>query len=176
MISWGRDGEICFCYIGQFPLILSSLRFLNLWNWIFLREKRGQVWSDFIFLIYESSLSVGFHGVIFTRMNLRTYVRDKEGRRGVWFHSLDSTDLFAVLGARLLYGLNYRWAEICQSKMKNSISYQSCTRSLVEKIPAELHVELSNPTNEATIANEPIDQFLLERLQILGGTKMGRCY
>ena len=39
----------------------------------------------------------------FWEINLRTYVRDKRGNRGVWFYSLDSSDLFGVLGARLLY-------------------------------------------------------------------------
>ncbi len=99
----------------------------------------------------------------FHEVNLRTYVRDKHGRSGVWFHSLDSTDLFAVLGARVLYGLNYRWAGISQSKEENSISYKSCTRNFDEKIPAEINAELKNPKNQATIASEPIDQFLLER-------------
>lgn len=99
----------------------------------------------------------------FHEVNLRTYVRDKHGRSGVWFHSLDSTDLFAVLGARVLYGLNYRWAGIYQSKEENSIGYESCTRNFVEKIPAEINADLENPKNQAAIASEPIDQFLLER-------------
>ena len=48
----------------------------------------------------------------FWEINLRTYVRDKEGNRGVWFYSLDSSDLFGVIGARLLYGLRYNFARI----------------------------------------------------------------
>ena len=46
--------------------------------------------------------------------------------------------------------------------MKNSISYNLVRVVWLKKYLLK-HVELSNPTNEATIANEPIDQFLLER-------------
>jgi uncharacterized protein YqjF (DUF2071 family) len=48
----------------------------------------------------------------FWEINLRTYVLDKVGNRGVWFYSLDSSDLFGVFGARLLYGLRYNFARI----------------------------------------------------------------
>ena len=41
----------------------------------------------------------------FWEINLRTYVKDRNGKKGVWFYSLDSSDLLAVTGARLLYGL-----------------------------------------------------------------------
>ena len=48
----------------------------------------------------------------FDEVNLRTYVKRADGKRGVWFYSLDSTDIFAVFGARILYGLDYRSAHI----------------------------------------------------------------
>ena len=61
----------------------------------------------------------------FWEVNLRTYVRDRDGRKGVWFHSLDSSDPLAVLGARTLYGLSYHWARIRGSQMDRSIAYDS---------------------------------------------------
>ena len=48
----------------------------------------------------------------FWEINLRTYVCDQEGNKGVWFYSLDSSDLWGVWGARLLYGLRYNFARI----------------------------------------------------------------
>jgi len=48
----------------------------------------------------------------FWEINLRTYVCDQEGNKGVWFYSLDSSDLWGVWGARLLYGLRYNFAQI----------------------------------------------------------------
>ena len=65
----------------------------------------------------------------FSELNLRTYVRDQAGRRGVWFYSLDSSDLLAVAGARLLYGLNYRYASIDHNQKNDFIEYTSETKS-----------------------------------------------
>jgi uncharacterized protein YqjF (DUF2071 family) len=45
-------------------------------------------------------------------MNVRTYVRGPDGQRGIWFFSLEADRLAAVLGARLFYGLPYRWAQM----------------------------------------------------------------
>ena len=46
----------------------------------------------------------------FPEMNVRTYVRTSDGQRGIWFFSLEADRLAAVAGARLTYGLPYRWA------------------------------------------------------------------
>jgi uncharacterized protein YqjF (DUF2071 family) len=70
----------------------------------------GQAWASVVgFRLTNLRLS-GLQAIPwsdFLEVNLRTYVRDREGRRGVWFHSLDSSDLPAALGARALYGLSY---------------------------------------------------------------------
>ena len=46
----------------------------------------------------------------FNETNVRTYVLDRYGRRGVWFFSLDAARLAAVVGARIGYALPYYWA------------------------------------------------------------------
>ena len=49
----------------------------------------------------------------FPDLNLRTYVRDKyTGQRGVYFFSLDASNLLAVAAARLFFQLPYYWAEM----------------------------------------------------------------
>jgi len=48
----------------------------------------------------------------FPEMNVRTYVCGPDGERGIWFFSLEADRLAAVAGARLLYGLPYRWASM----------------------------------------------------------------
>jgi len=48
----------------------------------------------------------------FPEMNVRTYVRGPDGERGIWFFSLEADRLAAVAGARLSYGLPYRWANM----------------------------------------------------------------
>ncbi|NRQ35317.1 DUF2071 domain-containing protein [Nonomuraea sp. NN258] len=46
----------------------------------------------------------------FPETNLRTYVRDAEGRPGVWFLSLDAGRLPAAIAGRGGYGLPYYWS------------------------------------------------------------------
>ncbi|HUX43569.1 MAG TPA: DUF2071 domain-containing protein [Terracidiphilus sp.] len=49
----------------------------------------------------------------FPELNLRTYVRDaRNGTRGVYFFSLDASNLLAVAVARTLFHLPYYWAEM----------------------------------------------------------------
>jgi uncharacterized protein len=49
----------------------------------------------------------------FPELNLRTYVRDQSTRtRGVYFFSLDASNLLAVVAARTFYNLPYYWAEM----------------------------------------------------------------
>lgn len=43
----------------------------------------------------------------FLELNLRTYVKDKAGRKGVWFFSLDANQALAVFIARKLFSLPY---------------------------------------------------------------------
>lgn len=47
----------------------------------------------------------------FAELNVRTYVT-ADGKPGVFFFSLDATNLAAVLGARLMFKLPYDWADI----------------------------------------------------------------
>ncbi len=42
--------------------------------------------------------------------NVRTYIIDPRGRRGVWFLSLDVPRLVPALVARATYGLPYSWS------------------------------------------------------------------
>lgn len=48
----------------------------------------------------------------FPETNVRTYVRDANGRPGVWFCSLEAGGLAATVTARFTYGLPYFWAEM----------------------------------------------------------------
>lgn len=48
----------------------------------------------------------------FCETNVRTYVRDRQGRAGVWFLSLDAARLGAVCVARATYRLPYFWSSM----------------------------------------------------------------
>jgi uncharacterized protein len=61
----------------------------------------------------------------FPEMNVRTYVRGPDGERGIWFFSLEADRLTAVAGARLSYGLPYRWADMSIRCDSREIEYKS---------------------------------------------------
>ncbi len=48
----------------------------------------------------------------FPETNIRSYVVDEDGRRAVWFHSLDVSRLAPAVVARVTYGLPYCWASM----------------------------------------------------------------
>ena len=52
----------------------------------------------------------------FPELNVRTYVRHRGERPGVWFFSLDADQPLAVEGARRLFHLNYQWAEMSSTR------------------------------------------------------------
>lgn len=97
----------------------------------------------------------------FWEINLRTYVRDKQGNRGVWFYSLDSSDLLGVVGARLLYGLRYNFARIVRTggASDKKMIYQGQRGKIASsKIEAEWKDE-----KFVSSASGSLDHFLLER-------------
>ena len=100
----------------------------------------------------------------FSELNLRTYVRDQAGRRGVWFYSLDSSDLLAVAGARLLYGLNYRYASIDCNQKNDFVGYISETKSSRGGIKGSISSSCPAMRMEGEIAKAgTLNYFLLER-------------
>jgi uncharacterized protein len=64
----------------------------------------------------------------FCETNVRTYVRDREGRSGIWFCSLDAARLGAVAVARATYRLPYFWSSMRLAERGPEISYSSIRR------------------------------------------------
>jgi hypothetical protein len=64
----------------------------------------------------------------FPETNVRTYLRDPEGRPGVWFCSLDITRLLPALVARVSYRLPYCWAKMSIERDRDLITYTSRRR------------------------------------------------
>ncbi len=53
----------------------------------------------------------------FLETNVRLYSVDTTGRRGIVFCSLDADRLVVVLGARVIFGLPYRWAKSAHRRL-----------------------------------------------------------
>jgi uncharacterized protein YqjF (DUF2071 family) len=63
----------------------------------------------------------------FCETNVRTYARDRDGRTGIWFLSLDAARLGAVCVARTTYRLPYFWSSMQLTTQGSEVSY-SCRR------------------------------------------------
>jgi uncharacterized protein len=64
----------------------------------------------------------------FCETNVRTYVRDRHGRVGVWFFSLEAARLPAVVAARFTYHLPYFWASMRLSGTAERLRYTTRRR------------------------------------------------
>ncbi len=65
----------------------------------------------------------------FCETNVRTYVRDRDGRTGIWFFSLDAARAGAVAVARTTYRLPYFWSAMRLTADGPDMSYR-CHRRL----------------------------------------------
>lgn len=80
----------------------------------------------------------------FGEVNVRTYVRDAQGRRGIWFFSLDAARLPAVLAARAGFRLPYFWSDVHGKVTGNRIGYH-CRRRHTRPAGLDAEVELGAP-------------------------------
>jgi uncharacterized protein YqjF (DUF2071 family) len=64
----------------------------------------------------------------FCETNVRTYVRDRHGRAGVWFFSLEASRLPAVVAARVAYRLPYYWASMRLHASSERVAYTTRRR------------------------------------------------
>ncbi len=108
----------------------------------------------------------------FLELNVRTYVRDAEGRHGVWFYSLDCDQPLAVWTARTFFHLPYQHARMSAEVSGQSVDYH-CRR---RDAPANSRFTWS--LNSQTRHAEPgtLEFFLAERYLLLSQTPRGlRC-
>jgi len=94
----------------------------------------------------------------FHELNVRTYVH-LDGVPGVWFFSLDATNVLAVWAARLAYHLPYFSAEMSLQQEGNRIDYSS------KRIDAPAELQASWTIGESLPESEPesLPFFLTER-------------
>jgi hypothetical protein len=78
----------------------------------------------------------------FCETNVRTYVRDDHGRRGIWFFSLDAARLPAVITARAGYRLPYFWSRMRLLADCREVSY-TCQRLWPGPRPSASRVRIS---------------------------------
>ena len=106
----------------------------------------------------------------FPETNIRTYLVDPHGRRGVWFVSLDITRLIPTLVARVSYRLPYCWAAMSIDHQGDEWTYTSRRRWPRGEASSEMRIRVG----EAMAPDElsELDHFLTARWAL--GTRFGR--
>jgi uncharacterized protein YqjF (DUF2071 family) len=98
----------------------------------------------------------------FPETNVRTYVIDPEGARGVWFFSLDAARLLAVIGARTAYALPYFWAKMRVERRGGLVRYTS-ERRHGPRASSDIEVGIGEPVTSPS----ELEVFLTARFRLL---------
>jgi uncharacterized protein len=102
----------------------------------------------------------------FPETNLRTYVIDQNGKRGIYFFTLEADRLLAVIGARIFYHLPYHWSDMNVAKRSNIVTYSGKRKKVKYFIEIEVGEKIvGKKLNE-------FDHFLTARYRMY--TKVGR--
>lgn len=114
-------------------------------------------------------LSIGKRWLNFPETNVRTYVRGKSNKPGVWFFSLEASSLPAVVTARTGYQVPYFWADMsidCDTS-SNSIRYASSRRWPGPKgTTSTVEVAVGEGLDAAELSD--LDNFLTARWALYG--------
>ena len=97
----------------------------------------------------------------FLEVNLRTYVIGPDGQKGVWFYSLDSSDLLATWGARLLFGLPYYKSDISMFQETTRYVWESRRKTFGGSVSASISAQTT--FSDVSGCKNSLSDFLLER-------------
>ena len=103
------------------------------------------------------------HLSYFLEANVRTYVRDRHGRPGVWFYSLDCNRRLAVATARRFFSLPYFFARMrAQRTASGSLDYRVQRAAAA----AESRFVYRGAGEVRTAAPDSLEHFLAERYRL----------
>jgi uncharacterized protein len=98
----------------------------------------------------------------FYEVNLRTYVRYQGRDPGVWFFSLDASNMAAVIGARAGWQLPYYHSRAGETRRDGIIHYTS-ERLRPGPVPARLEVRYRTGEPLGTAVPGTLEHFFVER-------------
>jgi uncharacterized protein YqjF (DUF2071 family) len=100
----------------------------------------------------------------FPETNVRTYVRARDGSRGIWFFSLDAARLAAVLTARTTYRLPYFWSHMSIEHAASTVVYSCERRWPGPTATSKVAVEIGGPFDSSELIE--LDHFLTARWRL----------
>ena len=96
----------------------------------------------------------------FPETNVRTYVRGRDGRPGVWFDSLDVNRILPVVVARASYRLPYMWSKMSIERRGDRVTYIARRRW---PGPRGAYSALSIRRSEQLLEPSDLERFLTAR-------------
>tara|TARA_A100001015_G_scaffold292335_1_gene367565 strand:- start:425 stop:1147 length:723 start_codon:yes stop_codon:yes gene_type:complete len=110
----------------------------------------------------------------FVELNLRTYVRDRYDRSGVWFFSLDTQNVFGNWIAQRFFHLNYRFAQT-EFSSKSDKNYR-CLVKLKDPTFEQQTFEWQESSYAFMPSKEPdsLECFLTERYRLFSYDQRNR--
>ena len=108
----------------------------------------------------------------FPETNVRTYVRSRDGARGIWFFSLDAARLGAVVAARATYRIPYFWSKMSIERWDATIVYR-CRRRWPGPRGARSHVALDLAERFEAHELDELDHFLTARWSLYSAPMSG---
>ncbi len=112
----------------------------------------------------------------FPELNLRTYVRDQyTGTRGVYFFSLDASNLLGVAVARAFYHLPYYWAQMrLEQRSEREFSFYSRRHWSNRPVVFKARYRGLGPTRKlAESRSGTLEYFLTERYCLFTRSRAG---
>jgi uncharacterized protein YqjF (DUF2071 family) len=94
----------------------------------------------------------------FLETNVRLYSVDDTGRRGIVFLSLDTDRVLVVAGARVAFGLPYRWARMRHHATEGVHTYDAHLRRPGHRPRSHVAVRVGAPRRST-----PLDEFVSAR-------------
>jgi uncharacterized protein len=81
----------------------------------------------------------------YVELNVRTYVRDRGGRDGLWFLTLELNQPLVAAGLRTLLGVPYRWSDTSLTRDGAAVGYRARRHRPHRAGRLELRVEVGAP-------------------------------
>jgi len=113
----------------------------------------------------------------FPDLNVRTYVRDAStGTPGMYFFSLDATNLLAVMLAQTFFHLPYHWAEMrLDQQSEREFTLYSRRRFTHHPVVFEARYRGLGPTRKlAEVRSGSLEFFLMERSSLFTRNRAGQ--
>ncbi|MFL5767507.1 MAG: YqjF family protein [Actinomycetota bacterium] len=116
-------------------------------------------------LPYQPPLPVISH---YPETNVRTYVRDRRGRSGLWFLSLDVARSLAVIAGRSALRLPYAWSRMSTEELPGGVTYRAERIAPARGARSRVSVSTGGSEDDSDLA-----RFLTARFRLFGRGPLG---